>query len=99
MLETSKDFFYILSGISIFCLAFFLSYFLFYLILILRDVNKITKEAKIILDKLEQLINFIKNQVRTSYNYINIFTEGAKKIMEVLQSSQAKPKKSNIKKK
>ncbi len=56
MFETSSDILYISIAISVFMVSVFLSVALLYLILVLRDVVKITDKTKSIAEQVEEYV-------------------------------------------
>ncbi len=56
MFETSGDILNIAIALSVAFVAFFLSFLIFYLIMAMRDINFVTRKAKIIADKVDSYI-------------------------------------------
>lgn len=56
MFETSGDILNIAIALSVAFVAFFLSFLIFYLIMAMRDINFVTRKAKIVADKIDTYI-------------------------------------------
>lgn len=82
MMQTSGDILNFSISLAVLAVAFFLCWFLFYLIVSLRRVYKITAQAKKITDKIENLVNLIKSKVKQSGSYLFLFSKLADKAMD-----------------
>lgn len=90
MLETSRDFLNIALGISIFTLLALLSWAVYYLVQILRQVFKIFKEARDKINKIDDLLETLKNKIEHSTSHIVLIAEGMKKLVEVIKERTVK---------
>lgn len=84
MFETSSDILNIVKAISIFSLAVFASWAIYYFVKILKEVFKIIKETRERLEKIDELIKSIKEKVEHSTSYLLLMSEGVKKILEIV---------------
>jgi len=90
MLDTSKDFLNIVIAVSIFGLAMFISWSIFYFVQILRQIFKIIKEMRDRLHKIDELFSACKEKVENSTSNLVLISEGVKKIVEVVKDYTAK---------
>jgi hypothetical protein len=90
MLETSGDILKIVSAISIGALAFLLCWGLFYIIMALRNILLATRDARRIFDKIEDILNAIKDKIHSSASYLIIISEILKKIFDFLNKSEGR---------
>ncbi len=84
MLETSKDFLFVVIAICIAAFTIFSCWGLYYLIGMLRNVFKISKDARKILKKVEETIDAIKEKIHSSTSYLFLIGEAVKKILEIM---------------
>lgn len=85
MFETSGDILNIAIALSVIFVAFFLSFLIFYLIMIVRDVNFITRRAKNVADKVDTYI-------RTPAKAVMAITEKLKLLTHFLEEHNKKKK-------
>jgi len=90
MFETSSDILNIVKAISIFSLAVFVSWAIYYFVKILKEIFKIIKEARERLEKIDELIKSIKEKVEHSTSYLFLMSEGIKKILEIVSKYTGK---------
>lgn len=93
MLETSKDLLYIVLSFAVLWLTLFISWLLYYVIMIMRDAYKIMKSVKAKLDLAEQVLKTIKERVEHSAGHLTLLVESIGKIVE--HAVEKKTKKSN----
>ena len=101
MLETSKDILNIIIALSIFGLAFFICWSVFYLAMMLRQIFKIIKEMRDRTHKIDEIIKLIKKKIEHSTSSLTLIGEGVKKLVEVVKERAEKreeKKKKNDKK-
>ena len=85
MLETSGDILNIVLAISVFGIAFFLCWALYYLVMTLRQLFKAVKEVKEKMDKVDEAIKAFKDKIESSSSYLLLIGEGVKKLVEVMK--------------
>jgi CHASE3 domain sensor protein len=85
MFETSKDFLNIALGMSVIVLFGFISWAVYYLVQILRQLFKIFKETRDRITKLDELIKAFKDKIEHSTSHIVLIAEGMKKLVEVIK--------------
>lgn len=84
MLETSKDILNITIAISIFGLAFFLCWGLYYLNMTLKQVFNGVKEMRDRFQKIDDVVKSIKEKIDNSTSYLFLIGEGVKKLVDVV---------------
>jgi len=90
MLETSRDFLNIALGVSVIVLFGFISWSVYYLVQILRQVFKIFKETRDRINKIDELIQTLKDKIEHSTSHIVLIAEGMKKLVEVIKERTIK---------
>jgi hypothetical protein len=88
MFETTGDILNIAIAVSVAFVAFFLSFLIFYLIMVMRDVNFVTKKAKIISEKID---TYITSPARA----VMALTEKLKLLTHFLEHHNKKKKEGN----
>lgn len=84
MIETSKDILLVTVAICIIAFTFFSCWGLFYLVGMMRNAFKISKDARSILKKIEEAIELIKEKIQSSTSYLLLIGEAVKKILEIM---------------
>ncbi len=84
MFETSADILNIVKAVSIFSLAMLSSWAIYYFTMTLRELFKISKEARGIFSKVEDVVDTIKEKIEHSTSYLLLMSEGVKKLVEVI---------------
>lgn len=88
MLETSSDVLNVVLAISIFSIAFFVSWALYYLVMTLKQLFRAVKEFQERLDKIDEAIMAFKNKIESSSSYLLLLGEGVKKLVEIMKSRE-----------
>lgn len=83
MLETSKDVLNIVIAISIFGIAFFLCWGMYYINMSLRQIFKAVQEMRERISKVDALIDAIKSKIDHSASYLFLIGEGIKKLVNI----------------
>ncbi len=84
MFETSADILNIVKAVSIFSLALLSSWAIFYFAMILKELFKIVKDARGMFNKIEAVVDTIKEKIEHSTSYLLLMSEGVKKLVEVI---------------
>lgn len=82
MLETSKDLLYIVIAFCVLWLTVFLCWLLFYFISIIGNVRKVVKSIQDKVEKIEGIIDLLKEKIESSATYLGLIVEGVGKIIE-----------------
>ena len=92
MFETSGDILNIVKAISIFSISLFLSWAIFYFAMILRQVFKVVKDVKSFFDKVDEILNSIKEKIEHSSSHILLISEGIKRLVDIIAKYTDKKK-------
>jgi hypothetical protein len=90
LLETSQDVLNITKSVSIFALAVFVCWFIYYLARIMQQVFRAVKEMRDRLHKIDELFKVLKEKIESSASYLFLIVEGIKKIVAVMSDRQEK---------
>lgn len=103
MFSTSADILNLVLAISIALLTFFLCWAIYYFIVSVQRINRISKKVESGVIKIEELIIMVKDKLRHGSAYFIVLSEIAKKAMEFIQerkmTSREKTEKNKTKKK
>ncbi|HOY56109.1 MAG TPA: hypothetical protein PLH37_01675 [bacterium] len=81
MLKNSLDLLYIIIAFCVLWLTIFTSWWLFYIIMIMRRAYQITNSIKKKLKTLDELTKSAKDKLENTVLYINLAAEGISKIV------------------
>ncbi len=84
MFETSADILNIVKAVSIFSLAMFTSWAIYYLARTMQELFRIIKETRDMFNKIEGVIDSLKEKIEHSTSYLLLMSEGVKKLVEVI---------------
>ncbi len=90
MLETSTDVLKIVLAGSVGLFTLFLCWGLFYFVMTMRNVLLVTREARKVFDKVDDVLEAVKDKIHSSTSYLMIIGEAVKKIVDFLHSSEGK---------
>lgn len=94
MFETSKDILYIILAFCILWLTIFLSWLLFYIISILRNLRWFIKGAKENMENVVKGIGVLREKIEHSFSHLGFIADAAKHLLSYfLDSKMAKKKK------
>jgi len=93
MFENSQELYTVVKALSVFLLAVFTCFCLYYLGMILRQSFLITKEMRNRLKKIDEVATAFKEKIENSASYLLLISEGIKKIIEVVGEKREKRKK------
>jgi hypothetical protein len=85
MLESTKDILFLVLAISIVFFTFFLCFFFYYLVKILKRMDQLVTEVK---DRFEKLHKTVEN----GFNYLGIVSEGVKMAISYLMEKRGEKK-------
>ncbi len=86
MLSTSQDILNIVLAVSIFSIAFLISWALYYLVMIFRQLFRTVQKIKTKVDRADEVIQALKNKIDSSSSYLLLIGEGIKKLVEVMKN-------------
>lgn len=106
MLETSKDFLFLAIAICVIVFTFFLSWAIYYVVMILKRAHLMVKEVSDLiasfkdkLNKLEELLETIQEKVKHSASYLPLIMKGVTELIDYIKrKKQDKENKKKAKK-
>lgn len=99
LIENSQDLLNIVKAVSIFGLAVFICWAIFYFTMILRQTFKVVKEMRERFIKIDEVITALKEKIEHSASYLALIGEGVKKLVEVIKEYAGDGKKEKKKRK
>ncbi len=84
MFETSKDILNITIAVSVFGVAFFLCWGMYYVNMSLKQIFGAVREMRDRFHKIDELVKAIKEKVEHSTSYLFLIGEGVKKLVDVV---------------
>jgi hypothetical protein len=96
-LENSQDILNITKAVSIFALAGFACWLIYYLARITQSLFRVIKEMQDRLHKIDEILKAVKEKIESSASYLILIVEGVKKLVEVM-GEKKKSRKSDAKK-
>ena len=90
MLETSKDLFYVVLAFSILWLSLFWGWFLYYVIKTLRSFYKVIERITDTVDKVDGLVEEVKEKLKKSSTYLGIIFDLVKEFSKKKKGSGKK---------
>ena len=92
MLETSKDFLFIAIAICVVIFTFFVSWAIYYVVMILKRSHLMIKEISDLitsfkdkLNKLEELLETIQEKVKHSASYLPLIMKGVTELIDFIK--------------
>lgn len=95
MLETSKDILYLVIAFCVLWLTVFLCWLLFYFISIVGNVRKVIKSIQDKVEKIEAVIDLLKEKIEHSATYLGLIVEGVTKIVEYFKEKKGESSRSS----
>jgi len=90
LIENSKDLLNVVLAFCVLWLTIFLAWFIYYLIMIMRQGYIAAKEMKERLKKIDETIKTFKEKMEHSAMYLSLIGEGIKKIVEIVKEKKDK---------
>jgi len=90
LIENSKDLLNVVLAFCVLWLTIFLAWFIYYLIMIMRQGYIAAKEMKERLKKIDETIKTFKEKMEHSAMYLSLIGEGIKKIVEIVKEKKKK---------
>ena len=85
MLETSKDLLFIILAFCILWFTIFVTWALFYLIMILRNANLMVAEFRKKIQRIDEIVDFIKDKLGQSFATFAVLVKGVMKVIEIIK--------------
>jgi len=92
-IETSKDLLYVAIAVSVVGFTIFVCWAIYYFARILQQAFKVVKEMRARLNKIDELIQTLKEKIEHSTSYLMLIGEGVKKLVEVIKEHTGEEKK------
>jgi uncharacterized protein YoxC len=89
-IQSSKDILNLTIAFSVFLVAVLLSWFIYYLAMIMRQLYVIFKETREKIEKVNKAVKDFKEKFEHSASYVSLISEGVKKISEVIKEHSTK---------
>ena len=96
MIETTKDIFWLIFGLSLGILTVFICWAIYYWVQILRNANKTFTSIREKVELVDKILKIIKEKLEKSTSHLSILTDSAIKLIGFMMEKQ---KKSIVKKK
>lgn len=93
MIETSKDLLYVVLAFSVLWLTIFLSWTLYYVIMVLRHVNQLFINFREKIEKVSQAIEKIKEKFEHTSTYLGLLGRAIEKLVDFIGERKRKGKK------
>ena len=89
-INSSQDIMFLAIAICVLVFTFFLCWLLYYTVLSVRNMFKITKDVRDSVDKLHNILTTAKEKLDSTFSYIYVVEEGIKKISDVINDYKKK---------
>lgn len=93
MIETSKDLLYVVLAFSVLWLTIFLSWMLYYVIMMLRQTNQAIKHFREKMEKVSQAMEKIKEKFENTSAYLGLIGKAVEKMVEFIGEKKKKSRK------
>src|SRR3990167_3452099 len=90
MLETSKDILWLALAGSVVLFTIFVCWALFYLIMMLKNMNKITASVREKLELVDKILKLVKDKLEKGSNHVALISDSVIKLVGFLMDKQAK---------
>ncbi len=93
MIETSKDLLYVVLSFSVLWLTIFLSWTLYYVIMMLRHANQLIASFREKVEKVCQAVEKIKEKFENTSAYLSLIGKAVEKMIDFVSERRKKSKK------
>jgi predicted PurR-regulated permease PerM len=93
MFDTSEDILNIAKTVAVIGLSVITFIFIYYLVRIIRELFKIIEEMRERINKIDSLIQSVKDKIEHSTSYLLLISEGMKKVIEIAKGYSEKDRK------
>jgi len=93
MFDTSQDILNIAKTVAVIGLSVITFIFVYYLVRIIRELFKMVEEMRERINKVDELIQSVKEKVEHSTSYLLLISEGIKKVVEIAKDYSGTSKK------
>lgn len=88
LLTYSQDILYLVLAFCVLWLSVFLIWFVYYLIVSIRQFYQITKSVKRKVDEVDEVMNMLKSRIERSSSYLSIIVDGVKKMVDIFKDNE-----------
>jgi|SRR3990172_3404079 len=88
IIESSKDILYLIIAFGVLWLTIFCCWFIYYVAMIFRQFNLLITELREQLDKIDRLLDAIREKVEKSASYTGVIAEGIKQGLLILKEKR-----------
>ena len=93
MIETSKDVLYVIISFCILWLTIFISWAIYYLVMILRNTNKMMTSIREKMELVDKILKLIKDKLEKSSSHLAVLADTAIKLTGYFIKQQKKKSK------
>jgi len=90
LLTYSQDILYLVLAFCVLWITVFLAWFIYYLIVTIRQFHKISQSVKKQVDQVEATITSLRQKINRSASYLSLIVDGIKKIVALTKKKQKK---------
>lgn len=94
MIETSQDILYIVIAFSVLWVTIFFCWMLYYFIVTLRNVSKMTLSIREKLEMVDNILKLVKNKLEKGSNHMALLSDSAIKLVGFLMDKHKSDKES-----
>lgn len=80
MIDTTKDIFWLIAGISLGIFTFFICWTMYYIIMMVRDVNKMVASFKQKIELVDKILELIKDKLDKTSSHLSLVTDSILKV-------------------
>ncbi len=89
-IQDSRDLLLIVIAFCVLWLTIFTAWFIYYLVMIMRQFFQIIKDVRKKIEKVDEVIKTAKEKIEHSATYVALIGEGIKKIVELMKDRSEK---------
>lgn len=93
MFETSRDILNLVLAVSIGAVAFFICWFMFYMVMSFRNIYKVTKDIRETLNEAKETVRAFRDKVKEAATFFVMASEGIKRVMDYVKEKSGKKEK------
>ena len=93
MINTSQDILNIAKTGGVIILSVVIAWFFYYMAMIMRQLFLVIKEMRDRINKVDEVIQMLKEKIEHSTSYLLLISEGMKKVLEIAKDFSGKKEK------
>jgi predicted PurR-regulated permease PerM len=90
MFDTSKDILFLVIALAVAVLTFFLCWFLYYMVSIIRQANSVVKEVESKIQSVGELIDAVKDKLTNSSAYLSLLVKSMTSFISYIRTRREK---------